>query len=57
MQTFTLDRAQQMAGVDRDDDPFVRDQKLDAWLKLSKGRVVHTPDHPDQAVIIIEENK
>jgi hypothetical protein len=58
MQEFTLSRAMYMAGIDHDDDPWVRDTKFAIWLREVKGRVVEDreeiKDLSDVEVIIIK---
>lgn len=55
MQEFTVTQAMYMAGVDQDDDPWVRDSKFAAWLKSVKGRVVEdlTQPVPDGTLVIV----
>ena len=60
IQSFTITQAMYMAGVDRDDDPWVRDVKFAAWLKNINGQVVDSADDqikPNTEVIIIKKEK
>ena len=60
MQEFTLEQAMYMAGVDQDDDLWVRDVKFAAWLKKVKGQVIDSVDDlikPNTEVIIIKKEK
>ena len=60
IQSFTITQAMYMAGVDQDDDPWVRDVKFAAWLKKVKGQVIDSVDDlikPDTEVIIIKKEK
>ena len=43
-----------MAGVDRDDDPWVRDVKFAAWVKSVKARVVESRDQVDPSDSAVE---
>ena len=56
MQEFTVTQAMYMAGVDQDDDPWVRDSKFAVWLKSVNGYVVADPADPvptgTEAIII-----
>jgi len=53
-QEFTVDQAMYMAGVDQDDDPWVRDVKFAAWVKLVKARVVESRDQVDPSDTAVE---
>lgn len=60
IQSFTITQAMYMAGVDQDDDLWVRDVKFAAWLKKVKGQVIDSVDDlikPNTEVIIIKKEK
>lgn len=54
MQIFTLEQAFNMAGIDRDDDPWVRDLKLAAWTRGQKWAMVGPNQQaPNEALDIL----
>jgi hypothetical protein len=58
--SFTITQAMYMAGVDRDDDPWVRDVKFAAWLKKVRGQIVDSVNDqikPTTEVIITKKEK
>lgn len=58
MQILTLDQALNLAGIDRDDDPWVRDCKFAAWIRNQRWAMIK-PDQPwpqqELDILIIKE--
>jgi len=54
MQVLTLDEALNMAGIDRDDDAWVRDCKFAAWIRDKSWAMIQSDQpRPQTAVDIL----